>query len=126
MVADRRSWSLARLGAPVERAGWSHGSAGRIDEDCRVDCWLVIDRGTVREARFEVFGGPEAMQGAAWLAEWLTGRRLAAAQTVTGRWLAESAALSDEARTAALSIEDALRSALAASPEAINGASDEY
>ncbi|RZU98898.1 nitrogen fixation NifU-like protein [Spiribacter vilamensis] len=91
-----------------------------------MDCWVRVDKESVREARFEVFGGPEAMQAAAWLADWLADRSVASALTVTGRWLAEAAALPDEARTVALDIEDALRSALAASTEVIDGANDEH
>lgn len=126
MLGDRRLWETDRLGAPVDRVDWCHGTAGRIDEGCRVDCWVRVRTGSVREARFEVFGDPDTMQAAAWFADWLTGRSLASAQTVTGRWLAEAAALPDEARTAALDIEDALRSALAASPEMVDGANDEH
>ena len=126
MVGDRGWWQSTRLGAPAERVGWCHGSAGRIDEGGRVDCWLRVDSGAVSEARFEVFGGPEAMRCAAWLADWLAGRPIPAVQTVTGRWIAESTALSDEARSAALDIEDALRSALAVSDERRDGADNEH
>ncbi|TVO62088.1 hypothetical protein FPL09_08405 [Spiribacter vilamensis] len=126
MGDDRRLWESKQLGVPVDRVDWCHGSAGRIDEGCRVDCWVRVDKESVREARFEVFGGPEAMQAAAWLADWLADRSVASALTVTGRWLAEAAALPDEARTVALDIEDALRSALAASTEVIDGANDEH
>ena len=126
MPADRRSWDDARLGAPRERSRWQHGTAGRIDEGCRVDCWLCGDSRVIREARFEVFGDADIIGAAGWLAGWLEGRTPAVARTVTGRWLAETAGLADEARTGALTIEDAMRSALTAWPHEANGASDEH
>ncbi|AUB78032.1 hypothetical protein BBH56_02195 [Spiribacter roseus] len=125
MPADRGWWDYRHLGAPAVRLGWQHGSAGRIDEGCRVDCWLCGDATVIRGARFEVFGEVEIIRAAAWVAAWLEGRTPAVARTVTGRWLAEAAGLPDEARAGALCIEDAMRSALTGWPQE-NGASDEH
>lgn len=114
------------MGAPEAREDWDHGTAGRVDEGCRVDCWLQWDGRAIARARFEVFGGPQALDAAAWLADWLGGRDRAAADAVTGRWLADAVGLADEARTAALCIEDALRAALARTNDDGNGGSDEH
>ncbi len=107
-------WNAESLGAPGAAQGWIHGAAGRVADGCRVDCWLSAGPGGIREARFEVFAGPEAMRAAAWLADWLAGRSVKAAEAVTGLWLAGQAGMPDEARGEGLCIEDALRSALTA------------
>ena len=107
-------WDAESLGAPVTSEGWVHGSAGRVGDGCRIDCWLAAGPDGIREARFEVFAGPEAMSAAAWLADWLAGRSVDAAEAVTGLWLAGQTGMSDEARGEGLCIEDALRSALTA------------
>ncbi len=114
MEMSAEPWNAESLGAPAEPQGWTHGEAGRVADGCRVDCWLAAGSGGVREARFEVFAGPEAMKAAAWLADWLAGRPFDAAAKVTGLWLAERVDMPDEARGTGLCIEDALRSALAA------------
>jgi nitrogen fixation NifU-like protein len=126
MAGHQRSLDDKRLGAPEARARWSHGTAGRVDEGCRVDCWLQWDGRIIARARFEVFGGPQALDAAAWLAEWLGGRDRTAADAVTGRWLADAVGLTDEARTAALCIEDALRAAVDRVNDDGNGGSDEH
>ena len=102
------------LGAPTSPAGYRHGRAGRLEDDCRVDCWVRLDNECLRAVCFEVFGSLEAVKMAGWLGHQLTGAPIARAEAVTGRWLAESLAVSAVAKTQALVIEDALRSALAA------------
>jgi len=126
MPADRGSWDTSRLGAPADRTAWRYGTAGRVDEGCRVDCWLAGDATGIRQARFEVFADAETLRAAAWLAGWLEGRTVSAAASVTGRWLADTLGLADESRTGALCIEDAMRSALTGWSEQANGASDEH
>lgn len=105
-----------RLGAPPARAGWKHGSAGRVDDGCRIDCWIQCQDAVISASRFEVFGGLEAMAMAGWLADWMVGREMQETAAVTGRWIADSVGVSAEARGDALQIEDALRAALAATP----------
>lgn len=107
-------WNAGYLGAPGAPTGWAHGVAGRVADGCRVDCWLAMGPEGICQARFEVFAGPDAMKAASWLAGWLVGRSVNAAEMVTGLWLAEQAGMPDEARVEGLCIEDALRSALTA------------
>ena len=114
MATTAEPWNLETLGAPRVRQGWVHGTAGRAADGCRVDCWLSPGHGGIHAARFEVFAGPEAMAAAAWLAVWLAGQSIPAAQAVTGLWLAETVGMPDETRSEGLCIEDALRSALTA------------
>jgi NifU-like protein involved in Fe-S cluster formation len=111
------------LGAPSNAADWVSGSAGRIEDDCQVVCWLRSSRGVIRAARFEVFAGADALSAAEWLARWLEGRDNRDARAVTGYWLAQSTAMDAESRAEALCLEDALQAALAALPDEGGGRS---
>ncbi len=107
---DDRHWQY--LGAPPQPTGYQHGQAGRLEDGCRVDCWLKLDGERLEAVSFEVFGSAEALQMAGWLADWLQNADRRSAASVTGRWIAAQTAASPEARSEALVIEDALHAAI--------------
>ncbi len=109
---DDEHWQF--LGAPAERGDSRHGQAGRLEDGCRVDCWLKLDGEHIKAVSFEVFGSPEALMMAGWLGDRLQDSSIDQARSVNGRWLAKETAVSPEARSEALVIEDALHAAMTA------------
>lgn len=109
---DDQHWRF--LGAPAERGDYRHAQAGRLEDGCRVDCWLKLDGERLEAVSFEVFGSPEALGMAGWLGGWLQGASVAQARSVSALWLATETAVSPEARSEAIVIEDALFAAMTA------------
>ena len=107
---------VSGLGAPMHLERWQHGQAGSVGANQRIDCWLKVSNGRIKQARFEVFASAHALSAARLLAQWLIGRRCDEVVALDGLAIARMASMADEARSEALCLEDAVHAAINAKP----------
>lgn len=115
--------ALTGLGPPPAPQAYGCGSAGRLEEGLWVVAWVKMANEHIVDVTFEVFGSPEALCIADWVARRVGGSDVEDAARVRAVDAVESLGLPPGARGEALYIEDALARAIAREP---SGGSDEH